>query len=132
MNSFYRRPEVEQRMRLQSTQVTIRTETLDGFLAREKVAQIDFLKIDTEGSEFDVLRGANAALAAGRIKLIQFEYGGTYRDAKITLEQVHAFFAQHGYSLFCIAAGGLVPTPVWDTALENYRYSNYLLSLIHI
>jgi len=126
MNSFYRRPEVEQRMHLQSTPVTIRTESLDGFLAREKVDQIDFLKIDTEGSELDVLRGAHEALAAGRIKLIQFEYGGTYRDAKITLEQVHALFAQHGYSLFRIAAEGLVPTPVWDAALENYRYSNYL------
>ena len=36
---------------------------------------IDFLKIDTEGHEFQVLRGFGEELKEKRIKIIQFEYG---------------------------------------------------------
>jgi FkbM family methyltransferase len=126
MNSRYRRPEVEQRLRLQTAPTTVSTQTLDEFCTQENFNLIDFLKIDTEGSELDVLRGAQNLLANGRLKLIQFEYGGTYRDAGITLRQVHELLAAADYQLFRIAAKGLVAIPQWNEQLENYRYANYL------
>lgn len=38
--------------------------------------RIDFLEIDVEGFEFEVLKGAEAMLADKRITTIQFEFGG--------------------------------------------------------
>lgn len=46
---------------------------LDEFLRRHDVPVIDFLKIDTEGSDLDVLHGGHRALAARRVRLIQVE-----------------------------------------------------------
>jgi len=48
--------------------------TIDNFVEKEKIDHIDFLKIDTEGSEYDVLVGATKLLKKNKIKIIQFEF----------------------------------------------------------
>ena len=45
---------------------------LDEFLIKEDIANIDLLKIDTEGYEFNVLKGASGVLK--KINLIYFEH----------------------------------------------------------
>jgi FkbM family methyltransferase len=51
---------------------------LDDLLPELGVEHIDFLKIDTEGHELSVLRGAAKAIADGRIDAIQFEFNETH------------------------------------------------------
>ena len=58
----------------------------EDYIKQHNVEQIDFLKIDVEGFEFDVLRGFGDALS--KVKFIQFEYGGTYLDKGIKLIEV--------------------------------------------
>jgi FkbM family methyltransferase len=48
------------------------------YIIEKKVGSIDFLKIDTEGHEFDVLLGFEDFLE--KVKIIQFEYGETFLD----------------------------------------------------
>lgn len=38
--------------------VEIETDTLDGFLDAQGIGEVDFLKVDTEGADLDVLKGA--------------------------------------------------------------------------
>ena len=76
--------------------------------------------------EYDVLRGAEDILRAGRVKFIQFEYGGTYPGANTSLKQVCEFLSGFGYSLFRILPDGLLHIPKWRDELETYRLSNYL------
>ncbi|MBN8968288.1 MAG: FkbM family methyltransferase [Rhizobiales bacterium] len=52
----------------------VECETLDRIVARLGIDQIDLLKIDTEGHELAVLRGAESLIRAGRIKVVQFEF----------------------------------------------------------
>jgi len=58
----------------------------DEYVAKHGIESIDFLKIDVEGFELDVLLGFGDFLK--NIKYIQFEYGGTYSDRGIKLAQV--------------------------------------------
>ena len=60
----------------------IRTNTLDRLLGREP--RIDLIKIDAEGSELDVIRGARATITASRYPPIVFEAWGAewYRDQR--------------------------------------------------
>ena len=51
----------------------VRVVTLDDYCAEHHVARIDLLKIDVEGFELQVLRGARRMLEEGRIDAIQFE-----------------------------------------------------------
>ncbi len=56
-----------------SEQINITCETLDNFCTRNKIEQIDIIKIDVQGAEHEVLQGARQMLGKHAIKLIQFE-----------------------------------------------------------
>jgi FkbM family methyltransferase len=55
-------------------QHSVECTTVDAFMAEAGLDRIDFLKIDTEGHDLAVLRGARQALRARTIRMIQFEF----------------------------------------------------------
>ena len=55
-------------------QIQVRCTTVDSFCSERGVKQIDVLKIDTEGFDFEVLIGARSMLAQQAIKFISFEF----------------------------------------------------------
>lgn len=127
LSTFYRRnASIEGRLNLHAVPIQVQTMTLESFCAIHSITRIDLLKVDTEGSELDVLQGASALLKNKQIIIIQFEYGGCYLDAKITLRQVYELLTKNGYSIFRIIPDGLVHITIWRDSLENYRYANYL------
>lgn len=53
----------------------VRVDTLDRVLAAEGVERVQLLKIDAEGHDLEVLKGATGLLAAGKIEIIEVEAG---------------------------------------------------------
>ena len=51
----------------------VAVDTIDRYLVRENIASVDLMKMDTQGYELHVLKGATAALARGVVKVIQVE-----------------------------------------------------------
>ena len=54
----------------EAAQVQIEIVTVDEFLDQRGIVDVDLLKIDTEGNEFDVLLGAEKASNGNRIRVI--------------------------------------------------------------
>jgi len=100
--------------------------SLDKFAYEQNISHINFLKIDTEGAELEVLLGAKRFIELHNIDIIQFEYGGTYKDAHISLLDVYNYLIANQYVIFRIAPNALIYISEWDEGLENFRYSNYL------
>lgn len=121
LSGFFPRPHYGKR----ATPIQVDLESIDHFCASHNVNQIDYLKIDTEGGELKVLQGAKEMLFNHRIKALQFEYGGTYLDANITLKEVIQYLTKAGYLIFRISPRGIIPIAQWSESLENYRYANY-------
>lgn len=61
----------------------------DLYAARAGIERIDFLKIDVEGGEYDVLMGFSDMLGRGTIGLIQFEYGSANIDSRKLLKDYY-------------------------------------------
>lgn len=125
LSSFYRREEVEKNCQVTPSMLKVITYDLDTFCQEHLIDTIDFLKIDTEGSELDIFKGAQRLLATQKIKYIQFEYGGTYLDAKTTLKEVFQLLQANNYLVFRIIPNALIQINNWRDALETYNYSNY-------
>lgn len=86
---------------------------------------VDYLKIDTEGYDLNVLRGARGLLAAGRIRFIQFEYGDGWLGAGSSLKAANTFLAQFGFTAYLIRSTGLHPFR-YERWGDYFRYSNFL------
>jgi len=54
-------------------QIEIETNTIDNYCIQNNITEIDILKIDVQGSEIEVLKGALDMLKKGNIKLIYTE-----------------------------------------------------------
>jgi FkbM family methyltransferase len=124
MNSLF---VIEQdRPRIREELVTV--VPLAPFAEEQSLSEIDFVKIDVEGSEFNVLMGAQPLLEARRIKALQFEYGEGWIGARRYLRDVVEWLRKiPGYSLHKITAHRTVPIARYAEDLENFHCSNYLL-----
>lgn len=68
--------------------LSVETITLDDFCYREKIASINFLKVDTEGHELEILKGSTHLLANQLIGIIQIERHETgLRSSKGLVDQ---------------------------------------------
>lgn len=82
---------------------TVEISTVDRVMAEEGVEFVHFLKIDTEGHELEVLRGAEEALRGSRIGIVQVEVGvGQVDKSFLSLEDARRHLAARGYLLYGI------------------------------
>jgi len=100
-------------------------DTLDNYCAEHAVRRIDFLKLDVEGHEMEVLRGGLGMLGSESIRRIQFEYGGCTIDARVLLKDFFDLFADRPYRFFKIVPRRLEPIDEYDQRLENFQYKNF-------
>lgn len=99
--------------------------TVETEASRLDIPRIDFLKIDTEGNDFFVLRGAANLLRAQAIGVIQFEYGSGWILSGSTLLCAVRFLESFGYSVFALKPEGLVKfQPAYLG--EYFGYSNFV------
>jgi len=108
-----------------SSKETIQLTTLDEFCASEKIQQIDFLKLDVEGHELAVLKGGSKMIGEGRVRLIQFEFGGCNIDSRTYFRDYFNFF-QKDFRLYRMLSDGLQELPVYNERLEVFQSANYL------
>jgi len=105
---------------------TVAVATIDEVLDTERIDFVDFLKIDTEGYELEVLTGAERALRDSRIGIVQVEVGVDQMDRSfLPLEAARAHMAARGYFLYGIYNQCRTPavTPAgWpEDAARGYR-----------
>ena len=96
---------------------------LDSVATELGLDRIDLLKIDVEGGELAVLRGARGLLEGGRIGRVQFEFGGTAIDGRIYLRDLVAELP--GFELYRILRDGLIRV-TYSELWEVFTTTNYL------
>jgi FkbM family methyltransferase len=100
---------------------------LADYCAKSKIDRIDLLKMDVEGFELEVLRGAEPLFKKNAIDMCSFEFGGCNLDSRTFLRDYFEFFTAHRMNLFRITpAGTLVALPKYQEQLERFTTTNYV------
>jgi FkbM family methyltransferase len=122
LTSFYPRESMNQ-----PEAVHISVTTVDLFCEKNNISNIDFLKIDVEGFEFEVLKGAEKMISSGRVANIQFEFGENYLNTGIHLQTFFQFLS--AYNVSRVLRNGLRRYEHFDKIWEVYSAANYLAEL---
>jgi FkbM family methyltransferase len=86
-----------------SARETIDVTTLDAFLVEHPVERIHLLKIDTEGHDLEVLKGAAQSLAKSQVEIIMVEAGfAAPGRPQPVLWEVQDYLKPFGYYLYGI------------------------------
>jgi FkbM family methyltransferase len=127
MNSLYDRRGMDVARAIKKERVDITT--IDGYCERNRIAQIDFLKVDVEGHELGVLRGMSRMMERGLVHVIQFEYGGCNLDARVHLCDIWDFLEPHGFRFYKLFPEGPRRVGKYQQRLETFKYSNWVAVL---
>ncbi len=78
-------------------------QTINRFVLENHIERIDLLKIDTEGFDLNVLKGAENMLSTGQISFVLIEVGFQPGDTShVLLEDISSYLFAKGFALFGI------------------------------
>lgn len=106
------------------TSVKIELERLDEFCNNYNIDYIDFLKIDTEGNELDVLKGGIQMINKGRVKLIQFEFNEMNVISRVFLKDFYEILKD--YKIYRLSEKQLIPLYQYNSINEIFKFQNML------
>lgn len=109
-----------------NTEVT-RVTSIDAFLQESGIAAVSMVKIDTEGFDLLVLRGAQQSLHGGQIGIIQFEYNSRWLLNHACLRDVFDLISDKPYRVGKLVGKDLELYDRWHAELDRFFETNYVL-----
>lgn len=100
--------------------------TLQDFVEVTGLNHVTLVKIDTEGHDLAVMRGARALLEQRRISVVQFEYNHRWVYSQSFLSDAFDLLRPFGYCLGKLTPRGVEFYPGWDPDLETFVEGNYV------
>lgn len=98
--------------------------TIDDFCDKNAINYIDFIKIDTEGNEFDILTGSLRMIKEDKIKYIQFEFNEMNIISRVFLRDFYQILPQ--YDFYRLSETKLIPLGKYNSSNEIFKFQNIL------
>ena len=102
----------------------VKIKTIDVFCRENNISKIHFLKLDAEGHELKILKGAERMIDSSVIDYIQFEFGGCNIDSR-TYFQDFFYFLIPKYKIYRICKDGLREIKTYKEQYEIFSTINY-------
>lgn len=99
----------------------------DTYCREKKITHVDYLKIDTEGSDMDVLNGCIEWMMNDRIGVIQIEYSKHWERAKYDFSNLKTIADHYGYKIYRYIGGNF-----WEEKSSEPEFDNYFLTKYEI
>jgi FkbM family methyltransferase len=101
-------------------------EKLDDFCAKNKIEKIDLLKIDTEGHELAVFKGAKRFIDNKLIDVIQFEFNAMNVISRTFLKDFYDI-ASTNYDFYRLDSKKLIRLGSYSAINEIFQFQNIIL-----
>ncbi|GAA3925779.1 FkbM family methyltransferase [Chitinophaga oryziterrae] len=103
--------------------VNIDLVSIDQFVAENKIAKIALLKIDTEGHELNVLKGAKDTIERGLVNVVQIEFNEMNVISRTFFRDI--IDALPGYDFYRLLPDGLLPLGAYKILdFEIFAFQN--------
>ncbi len=96
---------------------------LESWARAANISTVDVLKIDVEGHELDVLKGAGDLL--GNARVVQFEFGGCNIDTR-TYFQDFWYLLSRDFQIHRLGPGGTSAITSYTEHDETFTTTNYI------
>lgn len=84
-------------------QIEVEVETVDTYVKKNNIKKINLLKIDVQGFEDEVLKGAQETLKLNKIDIIELELiVGNLYDKTLSFGEIENIICPYGYRLFAL------------------------------
>ncbi len=108
------------------TQMEVVIRSLDSYCNEHRIPKIHFLKIDVEGHEMPIIKGAQNLIDNDLIYAIQFEFGGEInRQLRIFFKDFYDVLAER-FKIYRVLQNGLYFIKQCDVRHEQYFCTNFL------
>jgi hypothetical protein len=90
--------------------------TIDKEIETRFLGHVDMLKIDTEGYDLHVLRGARSSLGNKVFHIVQIDYNSPWAYANSILHEAIELLTECGYQLLLLrsgSSGAIQPRDLW-------------------
>lgn len=116
----------------ESRSYLVKARSIDSYCQESEITQIDLLKLDTEGFELNVLKGASGLLRDGRIRVIysevnferMWQQGALYHHIAAFLED----FGMDLFALYNVGSGALGATRSGDALFVRREEKRRILA----
>lgn len=78
--------------------IVINTDTLSDFMKRENLSKIDFLKIDAQGADLDILKGGSEILPHVKAIYVEVSFKKIYKNSS-TFFDIYSYLNERGFVL---------------------------------
>jgi len=78
-------------------EIDVQTQSIDNFCSKNNINCIDLLKLDTEGNEFNVLKGAEKFLSENKIKVIYTEISAPKARYRNKVDEIENFLKKYDF-----------------------------------
>lgn len=98
------------------------TVTIDSFCEENKINKIDYLKIDVEGHELEVLKGSKQLICKGLVDAIQFEFADCSVISRVFLKDFYDLLPN--YHFYRLNSSGLINLGTYAARNEIFQFQN--------
>lgn len=110
-----------------SDEYSVTVNTVDKLVKDLKLERVDFIKIDVEGHELEVLKGAKKTIADNKLKIIQFEFNHPNIASRVFMRDFRDILPD--YTFFRLRENNLLPVLDHVIFQEIFGYQN--IAAIH-
>ena len=123
LSSLYKRDLTQFNIEMNSSE-KVELDTIDNYCTKNKINEIDLLKMDIEGNEMNALKGATKILKDKKVNHIQIEFGGANVDSRTYLKDFWDLL-HNDYKMYRIMKNGLYEIKEYKETLEIFFCTNY-------
>ncbi|MEI6296586.1 MAG: FkbM family methyltransferase [bacterium] len=105
-------------------EINFYSDTIDNYCSKNKIDEIDFVKIDVEGLELQVLKGAKELLKKNKIKVIQFEFNEPNISGRVFLKDFYNLL--NNFEFYRLKKNSLLPLGEYNSKNEIFIYQNII------